>query len=114
MNRTLNAFDTARTFDVVVVGSGPTGALVALRMAEQGLSVVVLEAGHRFSGIAALQNTEANASKIMWAEPRNFIGSDFVIPKAGMGVGGGTLPWLGVMPRFAREDFRTYSMEGVG
>ncbi|MDB6036375.1 MAG: hypothetical protein JWM99_216 [Verrucomicrobiales bacterium] len=114
MNRMANAIDSPRNCDVVIVGSGPTGALMALRMVEQGLSVVVLEAGQRFGGMTALQNTEANAGKIMWAEPRNFVGSDFVIPKAGMGVGGGTLPWLGVMPRFAREDFCTYSTEGVG
>jgi choline dehydrogenase-like flavoprotein len=50
----------------------------------------------------------------MWSEPRNFVGKDFVMPKAGSGVGGGTLSWLGVMPRFHREDFRTYSTEGVG
>jgi hypothetical protein len=50
----------------------------------------------------------------MWSEPRNFVGSDFVIPKAGTGVGGGTLTWLGVAPRFFREDFRTLSTEGVG
>jgi choline dehydrogenase-like flavoprotein len=50
----------------------------------------------------------------MWTEPRNFVGADFVMPKAGMGVGGGTLSWLGVMPRFQREDFRTRSTEGVG
>jgi choline dehydrogenase-like flavoprotein len=37
-----------------------------------------------------------------------------VAPKTGVGVGGGTLPWLGVMPRFQRADFRTRSTEGVG
>ena len=103
-----------RSCDVLIVGSGPTGALVAQRMAAQGLSVIVLEAGQRFGGGTALQNTEANAGKIMWSEPRNFVGNDFVVPKAGMGVGGGTLPWLGVMPRFGREDFCTHSTEGVG
>src|SRR3984957_4377975 len=101
-------------FDVLIVGAGATGALVALRMAAHGLTVSVLEAGPRFSGQTALQNSEANAGKIMWSEPRNFVGSDFVIPKAGTGVGGGTLPWLGVVPRFLREDFRTHSTEGVG
>lgn len=86
---------------------------MARRLAERGLSVVVLEAGRRY-GAGELQNTEANAGKIMWGEPRRFVGGDFVIPKAGMGVGGGTLPWLGVMPRFHREDFHTRSSEGVG
>ena len=47
-------------------------------------------------------------------EPRKFVGSDFVVPKAGTGVGGGTLPWLGVAPRFHHDDFRTFSTEGVG
>ena len=104
----------APSYDVLIVGSGPTGALVALRMAAQGLSVVVLEAGQRFGRNNALPNSEANAGKIIWSEPRHHVGIDFVIPKAGMGVGGGTLPWLGVMPRFHRDDFRTHSTEGVG
>jgi choline dehydrogenase-like flavoprotein len=103
-----------RDFDVAIVGSGPTGALVAQRMAAKGLSVVVLEAGQRFGGANALANTEANAGRIMWSDPRNFVGSDFVIPKSGTGVGGGTLPWLGVVPRFHPGDFRTRSTEGVG
>ena len=93
---------------------GATGALVALRMAAHGLTVAVLEAGSRFSGQTVLQNAEANAGKIIWSEPRSFVGSDFVIPKAGTGVGGGTLAWLGVAPRFHRDDFRTLSTEGVG
>ena len=37
-----------------------------------------------------------------------------VVPKAGVGVGGGTLVWLGVAPRFHPADFRTCSTEGVG
>lgn len=83
-------------------------------MAAQGLTVVILEAGQRFGRSNALTNSEANAGKILWSEPRNHFGRDFVVPKAGLGVGGGTLPWLGVMPRFHREDFRTHSTEGVG
>ncbi|MBI1840504.1 MAG: GMC family oxidoreductase [Verrucomicrobia bacterium] len=100
--------------DIAVVGSGPCGALVARELAERGMSVVVLEAGQRFGLNRPLQNSEANAGKIMWSEPRNHVGADCVAPKAGMGVGGGTLPWLGVMPRFHRDDFRAHSSEGVG
>ena len=99
---------------MLIVGAGPTGSLVAQRMAAQGLSVVVLEAGQRFGRDNALTNSEANAGRILWSEPRNHVGSDFVIPKAGTGVGGGSQTWLGVMPRFARSDFRTHSTEGVG
>ena len=81
------------------VGDGRTGGSAA----DVGARVDRCRAGSRagrFSGQTALQNAEANAGKIMWSEPRNFVGSDFVIPKAGTGVGGGTLAWLGVKPRF--------------
>ena len=100
--------------DVLIVGAGACGGLMAKELAQRGFSVVVLEAGRRWDAATDLQNSEANAGKIMWAEPRNYVGKDMVIPKTGVGIGGGTLSWLGVMPRFHREDFRTYSTEGVG
>jgi choline dehydrogenase-like flavoprotein len=100
--------------DVVVVGAGACGSLVAKELAARGFSVVVLEAGKRYDPARDLANSEANAGKIMWTEPRVFAGRDGVVPKMGVGVGGGTLPWLGVMPRFQRGDFRTRSAEGFG
>jgi choline dehydrogenase-like flavoprotein len=100
--------------DVVIVGAGACGSLVAWELAKRGVSVVVLEAGRRYDPAADLANSEANASKIMWVEPRVYAGKDGVVPKTGVGVGGGTLVWLGVMPRFHPADFRTYSTEGVG
>jgi choline dehydrogenase-like flavoprotein len=101
-------------WDVAIVGSGPTGALMAERLSRVGLNVVILEGGRKYSGINALENTEANAGKIMWHEPRNYVGGDFVIPKTGTGIGGGSLTWLGVTPRFHHNDFRTFTTEGVG
>jgi choline dehydrogenase-like flavoprotein len=100
--------------DVVIVGAGACGGLVAKEVAGRGMSVIVLEAGRRFDPSRDLENTEANAGKIMWTEPRVYVGKDGVVPKTGMGVGGGTLVWLGVMPRFHPADFRTFSTEGVG
>src|SRR5437764_11039390 len=100
--------------DVVVVGAGAGGALVAKELAGRGFSVVVLEAGKRYDPARDLPNSEANAAKIMWTEPRVFAGRDGVVPKMGVGVGGGTLTWLGVMVRFQRGDFRTGTAEGFG
>src|SRR6185295_11416907 len=104
---------TAET-DVLIVGAGACGSLVAKELSARGFSVVVLEAGKRFNPSADLPNTEANAGKILWTDPRVYTGKHAVVPKAGTGVGGGTLVWLGVMPRFHQADFKTQSTEGVG
>lgn len=101
------------TCDVLVVGAGACGCLVAQKLAEQRLSVLVLDAGRRFQP-GDLPNSEANGAKILWTEPRSVAGQDGVLPKSGTGIGGGTLSWLGVMPRFHPADFRTYTTEGVG
>lgn len=105
---------TTETTDVLIVGAGACGSLVAKELASRGFSVVVVESGKRFNPANDFANTEANAGKIMWTEPRVYAGKDAIVPKAGVGVGGGTLVWLGVAPRFHPNDFRTYSKEGVG
>jgi len=100
--------------DVVIVGAGACGSLVAKQLAEQGFSVTVVEAGARMDPVRDLPNAEANAAKILWNEPRVYTGKHPIVPKTGIGVGGGTLTWLGVMPRFLQADFKTQSTEGVG
>jgi choline dehydrogenase-like flavoprotein len=101
--------------DVLVIGAGACGSLVAHRLAGVGRRVTVLEAGRRFANPAVdLANAESNAAKIMWTEPRVYAGKHGVVPKTGVGVGGGTLTWLGVMPRFHPADFKTHLTEGVG
>src|SRR3954453_16176718 len=100
--------------DAVVVGAGACGGLVARELDRAGMSVIVLEAGKKYDPRIDLKNSEANGAKIQWVEPRVYTGKHAVVPKAGMGVGGGTLTWLGGMPRFHAEDFRTKSTEGLG
>src|SRR5688572_29292080 len=100
--------------DVVIVGAGACGSLVACELTMRGASVVVLEAGPRLEPATDLPNSESNGARIMWREPRVHTGEHPIVPKAGVGVGGGTLSWLGVSPRFHRADFRTASTEGVG
>lgn len=102
-----------RSADVVIVGAGPCGSLVAWQLAARGASVVVLDAGRRLNPGRDLPNDEANADRILWNEPRVAAGPDAVVPKTGKAVGGGSIGWLGVVPRFHPADFRTYSTEGV-
>ncbi|RJF91241.1 FAD-dependent oxidoreductase [Sphingomonas cavernae] len=47
-------------FDVVVIGSGAAGAAAALRAAELGLSVLIVEKAHKFGG------TSATSGGVMW------------------------------------------------
>ena len=100
--------------DIVIVGSGASGSVAAEHLTAQGFSVIVLEAGRRYHPPTDLANSEANAAKILWTEPRVAAGKHAIMPKTGVGLGGGTLVWLGVAPRFHPADFRTHSTEGIG
>jgi 3-oxosteroid 1-dehydrogenase len=47
-------------YDVIVVGSGAAGALAALRAAELGLSVLIVEKAHKYGG------TSATSGGVLW------------------------------------------------
>ena len=51
---------TGEAFDVVVVGSGAAGAMAALRCADLGLKVLIVEKAHKFGG------TSATSGGVMW------------------------------------------------
>ncbi|MFY1635974.1 GMC family oxidoreductase [Solwaraspora sp. WMMB335] len=53
-------------YDVVVVGSGFGGSVAALRLAEKGYSVLVLEAGRRFAD-HELPRTSWRVGRFLWA-----------------------------------------------
>jgi 3-oxosteroid 1-dehydrogenase len=57
-------------FDVVVVGSGAAGAMAALRAADQGLSVVIVEKAQKFGG------TSATSGGVMWIPNHGLSGAD--------------------------------------
>lgn len=57
-------------YDVVVVGSGSAGATAALRAADLGLSVLIIEKAHKYGG------TSATSGGVMWLPNHQLVPSD--------------------------------------
>jgi choline dehydrogenase-like flavoprotein len=101
--------------DVVIVGSGAGGAPLAARLAQAGVSVVVLEAGRAFRPDDHV--ADELAADIYWMEERLSGGADataFGANNSGMGVGGSTLHWGAFCPRPDTRDLRLRSDSGQG
>jgi cholesterol oxidase len=95
---------TERTADVIVIGSGFGGSVAALRLAEKGYSVTVLEAGRRFAD-DEFAKTSWRLNRYLWAPKLRLFGiqrihllKDAVI-LAGAGVGGGSLVYANTLYR---------------
>jgi cholesterol oxidase len=89
-------------YDVLIVGSGFGGSVTALRLAEKGYRVGVLEAGRRFAD-AALPKNSWHLRDFIWAPKLGCTGiqrihvlKDCVI-LAGAGVGGGSLNYANTL-----------------
>jgi choline dehydrogenase-like flavoprotein len=107
--------------DVIVIGAGGGGPVVAKELAARGLDVLLLEAGSRFlrpeREWSRLENDHFNVftgsfrfgpsdrSKPAW--PREFVHSLILLQIAG--VGGTTLHYLGNSPRAMPGVFRDYT-----
>ncbi|WP_019574536.1 FAD-dependent oxidoreductase [Curvibacter lanceolatus] len=126
MNKSLEKDLTA---DVVVVGAGAVGSMMAWQLAQKGVKVLLIDAGPRIERANAIQHFFASAEKgpnspypsqpyaphpmhpqdhLVQAGPAVFGGSYL------RGVGGTTWHWTGFSARFRPNDFRTKSLFGVG
>jgi cholesterol oxidase len=90
------------SYDVVVVGSGFGGSVTALRLAEKGYRVGVLEAGRRFTP-QTLPKTSWDMRNFLWAPRLGLRGiqritllKDVVVLSAA-GVGGGSLVYANTL-----------------
>jgi len=94
-------------FDVVVIGSGFGGSVCALRLAEKGYRVAVLEAGRRFDA-STLPATSWRVRDFLWAPWLGMKGiqrihlvrgerGSRVLVLAGAGVGGGSLVYANTL-----------------
>ncbi|WP_247603332.1 GMC oxidoreductase [Gordonia paraffinivorans] len=94
--------DDRDTADVIVVGSGFGGAVSALRLAEQGRRVLVLEQGRRHTP-EDLMAARKDPRKYLWMPELGLKGFFWqrVLRHVGIiggaGVGGGSIVWAGVL-----------------
>ena len=90
-------------YDVLIVGSGFGGSVAALRMAEKGYKVAVLEAGKRYR-TEDFPRTNWNVRRSLWM-PKLFCHGTLrltllrdVLVGSGAGVGGGSLIYANTLP----------------
>lgn len=116
--------------DVLIVGSGVAGALVADRLARRGVRVVILEAGpviRRGDALARYRNAPIRTPDSPYEntpyapmpsvlDPQGYYVQDeppFFKSTYVRGVGGTTWHWLGTSMRHLPNDFRLKSLYGV-
>jgi cholesterol oxidase len=91
-----------KDYDVVVIGSGFGGSVAALRAAEKGYRVAVLEAGRRFTN-DTLPETSWDLKSFLWAPAVGWMGIQKITPLtdvvclSGAGVGGGSLVYANTL-----------------
>ncbi|HEU4964117.1 MAG TPA: GMC family oxidoreductase [Bacilli bacterium] len=103
--------------DVVIVGAGAAGGVLAYELSRAGLKVVVIEAGPFWNPQSDFASDELSMSTLGWQETRLVDGNDPLKMghnNSGRGVGGGTTHFTGVFLRFHESDFETKTRDGVG
>lgn len=118
----------ARQYDVVIVGAGLVGGLLAAEATRRGRTVALIEAGRRFE--FADRSAQIREQQIMGGPAWHYvhperdrftdssaesIGYDYVLESHRLkGVGGSTLHWGGRINRLLPTDFRSASLYGTG
>ncbi|HHX85502.1 MAG TPA: GMC family oxidoreductase, partial [Actinomycetales bacterium] len=105
--------------DVVVIGSGFGGAVAALRLAEAGHRVIVLEKGRRLAPEDLLR-ARKDPRAYLWqpgAGLRGFFWQRILRHVAiigGTGVGGGSIVWAGVLLEPGESFYEAPALRAVG
>lgn len=102
---------TEKVYDYIIIGSGFGGSVSAMRLAEKGYSVLVIEKGKRWRN-EDFPRTDWNLPKYLWMPVLKWFGIQkltffkevFVI--SGVGVGGGSLVYANTHMR-PKENFYT-------
>jgi choline dehydrogenase-like flavoprotein len=109
---------TSEKVDVVIVGSGASGSVLAAKLAQAGRSVKILEGGPEWK-LTDLVSNQIWARRLKWggSAPGVMSGGDVPIAIAfnsGWGTGGAALHHYAVWLRLHEEDFQLKSRFGVG
>ncbi|MFW5941884.1 MAG: GMC family oxidoreductase [Chloroflexota bacterium] len=117
--------------DVIIVGGGVAGLLVAWKLAQAGVDVLVLESGPRVNRAEAVQTYRSALAKtpespypdVPWAPRPSVIALDDYYVQVGpqqfksnyeRRVGGTTWHWLGTTLRHLPNDLQLRTLYGVG
>ncbi|WP_156411067.1 GMC family oxidoreductase [Paenibacillus sp. Soil787] len=102
--------------DVVIVGAGAAGGVLAKELSEAGMSVVVLDAGPFRDTQKDLASDELTMQNLGWQDTRIVDGTNPLTMghnNSGRGIGGGTVHFTAVFLRFHDADFKARTMDGV-
>ncbi len=116
----------AVTFDknddslVLIIGSGAGGGTLANELTRKGINVVILEAGPRFRETDFANDEWEMFDRLTWSDKRIATGNSVLtqyFPNGPTwvckGLGGTTLHWAGMCPRFKPYEFKTRTTYGA-
>src|ERR1051326_2643282 len=94
---------------VIVVGSGPSGAIAAMMLVEQGVPVTMLESGTSYPGGLVVRAFGRNLFRRWPRGQEHYASAVSGDPETAwhnaLAPGGLSNFWTGAVPRFAPEDF---------
>ena len=105
-------------YDYIIVGSGFGGSVSALRLAEKGYKVLVVEKGKWFTA-KDFPKTNWNLRKWLWLPGLRFFGIQklsflrHITVLSGVGVGGGSLVYANTLPKPKKVFYSNGSWAGL-